>query len=167
MVCVAHHLTRRYELSTIKSLESILFVTRQAELGDYEFLFELKKAAEYEPINAVFGWDEYVQRDIHRQEWEDGKPKIIEINGESIGSYLVQEHSDYLYFGRFFLLPQFQGKGLGSKILKGVVELAHEKSLPIKLCYLQGNRVGELYSRFGFQVVCQDKQFVHMIKPRS
>ncbi|TBT57934.1 N-acetyltransferase, partial [Vibrio parahaemolyticus] len=26
-----------------------MFVTRQAELGDYEFLFELKKAAEYEP----------------------------------------------------------------------------------------------------------------------
>ncbi len=59
-VSVAHTLMRRYELSTIKSLESILFVARQAELGDYEFLFELKKAAEYEPINTVFGWDECV-----------------------------------------------------------------------------------------------------------
>ena len=45
------------------------YSTRPAQSSDYAFLFELKKAAEFEPIKAVFGWDEQVQRDIHAEEW--------------------------------------------------------------------------------------------------
>ncbi|HAS8493030.1 TPA: N-acetyltransferase, partial [Vibrio vulnificus] len=107
-----------------------------------------------------------VQREIHHNEWGEEKPTIIEVDGVAVGSYLVQCHSEHLYFGRFFLLPEYQGKGIGSQVLKAVIELAEQKSLPIKLCYLQGNRVGRLYRRFGFEVTGQDEQFVHMLKPR-
>ncbi|MCS0307812.1 GNAT family N-acetyltransferase [Vibrio diabolicus] len=143
-----------------------MYETRKAKSSDYEFLFELKKSAEFEPIKAVFGWDENVQREIHRNEWEEEKPTIIEVDGVAVGSYLVQLHSEHLYFGRFFLLPKYQGKGIGSQIVKTVIALANRKSLPIKLCYLQGNRVGQLYKRLGFEVIGQDEQFVHMLKPR-
>jgi len=143
-----------------------VYETRKAENSDYEFLFELKKSAEFEPIKAVFGWDENVQREIHRSEWNEEQPTIIEVDGLAVGSYLVQYHTEYLYFGRFFLLPQYQGKGIGSQVLKDVIEIAAQKSLPIKLCYLQGNRVGQLYKRLGFEVTGQDEQFVHMLKPR-
>ncbi|EIU6794195.1 GNAT family N-acetyltransferase [Vibrio parahaemolyticus] len=143
-----------------------MFEVREAIDEDYEFLFELKKAAEYEPVKAVFGWEENVQQEIHRNEWNEAKPTIIEIEGVPVGSYLVQAHPEHLYFGRFFLLPACQGKGIGSQVLKTVIQLANEKSLPIQLCYLQGNRVGQLYERFGFEVASQDEQFVHMLKPR-
>ncbi|WP_319556388.1 GNAT family N-acetyltransferase [uncultured Vibrio sp.] len=143
-----------------------MFEVREAIDEDYEFLFELKKTAEYEPIKAVFGWDENVQKEIHRNEWNEAKPTIIEIDGDPVGSYLVQAHPEHLYFGRFFLLPHCQGKGIGSQVLKTVIQLANEKSLPIQLCYLQGNRVGQLYKRLGFEVTRQDEQFVHMLKPR-
>ncbi|QNE01197.1 GNAT family N-acetyltransferase [Vibrio vulnificus] len=143
-----------------------MFVTRQAENDDFDFLFQLKKAAEIEAVKAVFGWDENVQKEIHQREWNEAKPTIIEIDGCRVGSFLVQEHPEYLYFGRFFLLPSFQGKGVGSIVLENVIALASEKSLPIKLCYLQGNRVGQLYSRFGFVVTGEDSQFVHMVRQR-
>ncbi|EGQ7949003.1 GNAT family N-acetyltransferase [Vibrio parahaemolyticus] len=143
-----------------------MYETRKAENSDYEFLFELKKLAEFEPIKVVFGWGENVQREIHRSEWNEEQPTIIEVDGLTVGSYLVQHHKEYLYFGRFFLLPQYQGKGIGSQVLKAVIEIAAQKSLPIKLCYLQGNRVGQLYKRLGFEVTGQDEQFVHMLKPR-
>lgn len=142
-----------------------MYETRKAQNSDYEFLFELKKLAEFEPIKAVFGWDEDVQREIHRTEWEEDKPTIIVVDGVAAGSYLVQLHAEYLYFGRFFLLPEFQGKGIGSRVLKSVIENADKMSLPIKLCYLQGNRVGQLYERFGFSLTGQDEQFVNMLKP--
>ncbi|EOG7766890.1 N-acetyltransferase, partial [Vibrio parahaemolyticus] len=56
-----------------------MYETRKAENSDYEFLFELKKSAEFEPIKAVFGWDESVQREIHHNEWVEEKPTIIEV----------------------------------------------------------------------------------------
>lgn len=154
-------------MSIVVCWESQVYKTRKAENSDYEFLFELKKAAEYQPIKEVFGWDENIQREIHRKEWQEDKPTIIEIDGVAVGSYLVQFHPEHLYFGRFFLLPHYQGKGIGSQVLGAVIELASQNSLPIKLCYLQGNRVGQLYSRLGFEVTGEDPQFVHMLKPHS
>ena len=139
-----------------------MFSTRPAKTDDYEFLFELKKAAEYEPIKSVFGWDEAIQREIHQQEWDEIRPTMIEIDGERVGSYLVQHNEDHLYFGRFFLLPKAQGQGIGSQILQGVIEQSQQQGLPIRLIYLQGNRVGELYQRMGFVITSQDHQFVWM-----
>lgn len=141
-----------------------MFTSRMAQADDFEFLFELKKAAEYLPIKAVFGWDETIQREIHQQEWDEVKPTIIEVNHQRVGSYLVQYHEDHIYFGRFFLLPEMQGKGIGSAILKHVIEEAKQLELPTKLVYLQGNRVGELYARMGFEITSQDHQFVRMTK---
>ena len=90
---------------------------RLARDSDFEFLFELKKAAEFELIKSVFGWDEEFQRNMHENEWNEAQPKIVEISGEAVGSYLLQDIGDHFYFCRFFLLPAFHGKGIGSQIL--------------------------------------------------
>lgn len=138
------------------------FSTRSAKDNDYEFLFELKKSAEFEPIKAIFGWDEEIQREIHHDEWGDERPTIIEISGEAIGSFLLQNKIDHFYFCRFFLLPEFHGKGIGSKILKQCLDIADSEKKSIKLCYLQGNRVGSLYHKFGFKVTSKDARFINM-----
>ena len=138
------------------------FSTRLAQNSDFEFLFELKKAAEFELIKSVFGWDEEFQRKMHKNEWNEARPSIVEISEEAVGSYLLQDKGDHFYFCRFFLLPAFHGKGIGSQILNQCLAFADEQQKPIKLSYLQGSRVGRLYRRFGFEVVAEDAQFVHM-----
>lgn len=138
------------------------YSTRPAQEHDFEFLYQLKKAAEFDAVKAVFGWDEKIQQEIHQQEWQQAKPTIIEIDGRAVGSYLLEQHSDHLYVGRFFLLPELHGKGVGSQVLKQVITEAQMLNLPIKLCYLQGNRVGSLYERFGFKRISHNEQFVFM-----
>ncbi|NIY84137.1 GNAT family N-acetyltransferase [Vibrio hepatarius] len=141
--------------------------TRPANEQDFSFLFELKKAAEYDAIEAVFGWDEQLQMSIHQQEWQQARPVIILNDGEAVGSYLFQDQAEHCYFGRFFLLPKTQGKGIGSKTLHTVVAQAEFKQKPIKLVHLQGNRVHSLYQRFGFIISAQDEHFVYMQKAVS
>ncbi|MFT7684005.1 MAG: GNAT superfamily N-acetyltransferase [Moritella dasanensis] len=135
---------------------------RLATEQDYDFAFNLKKSAEYVPIKAIFGWDDVVQQQMHAQEWVDGKPMLICIDGLAVGSYKIEINTDHIHFCRFFLLPEYQGKGLGSKVLNQLITLGKEKQLPCKLSHLQGNRVGELYARFGFVVDSCDGQFVYM-----
>nr|WP_114764385.1 GNAT family N-acetyltransferase [Vibrio rhodolitus] len=144
---------------------TITFCIREALESDFEFLFELKKAAEKGPIEQVFGWDENVQWQMHQEEWDEAKPSIITHNGQAIGSYLVQQNSDDIYFGRFFILPQYQGQGIGSAIMREIITLSQRMRLPIRLLYLQGNRVGELYCRHGFEVTSETEQFVYMQRP--
>jgi len=139
-----------------------VFSIRLANRADKAFLFELKKAAEFGPINAIFGWDDDIQQQLHQQEWAEEKPTIITLSGHAVGSYLLQNNADHFYFCRFFLLPNCQGKGIGSEVLTRCITVAEHARKPIKLCYLQGNRVGALYRRFGFQVTSEDKQFVYM-----
>ena len=139
-----------------------LFSSRVADEKDFEFLFQLKKAAEYAAVKAVFGWDETLQRKLHQIEFSQKRPTIIEIKGQRIGSYLLQEKGNHLYFCRFFLLPDHQGKGLGSKIMAHCTNLADKNSRLVKLCYLQGNQVGGLYRRFDFVVSHENREFVYM-----
>lgn len=141
--------------------------TRLANKQDFLFLFELKKAAEYDAVKAVFGWDEQLQMKIHQQEWQQARPVIILENGQAVGSYLFQDNVDHFYFGRFFLLPKAQGKGIGSAILRAVIIQAELKQKPLKLTHLQGNRVHSLYQRFGFTITAQDEHFVYMQKAVS
>jgi hypothetical protein len=50
------------------------YTERKATIEDFEFLFELKKAAEYEAIVRLFGWDEALQRQLHENEWLQARP---------------------------------------------------------------------------------------------
>ncbi len=136
------------------------YTERQASNEDYEFLYELKKAEEYDAVTRVFGWDEPLQRSLHEKDWNHAKPTIIEISGNRVGSYLLEPKSDGYYFGRFFLFPHYQGCGIGAAVLKSCIQKASGKT--IRLCYLQGNQVQSLYIRHGFQVTEQDEHFVHM-----
>ncbi|MGF1778927.1 GNAT family N-acetyltransferase [Vibrio nomapromontoriensis] len=127
---------------------------------DFEFLYALKKAAEYDAVCRVFGWNEKTQRRFHQQEWNEAKPVVVLCNDQKVGSYLFMPDEDGYYFGRFFLLPHVQGYGIGSTILKRCLAKAAGKTVSLR--YLKGNRVHRLYDRHGFQVTKSDKHFVHM-----
>ncbi len=134
-----------------------------AEDADYEWAYHLKVAAEKAYIEAVFGWEEAVQREFHAKEWHQEKPTIISLENAKIGTYLLQRRDYGYYFARFFILPEFQGRGIGSSVLSSVTKkLDHERAV-CRLGHLQSNpRVSELYKRFGFVTCKEDSAFVYM-----
>ncbi|KFI11135.1 GNAT family N-acetyltransferase [Vibrio coralliilyticus] len=140
----------------------IAFDFRPATPGDFDFLFSLKKNAEYDAIKAVFGWDEEMQQRLHLEEWQEDQPTIVTVDGKPAGSFLLQDKGQHFYFCRFFLLACYHGQGMGSKILQHCIELADAQRKSIQLCYLQGSRVGGLYQRFGFKITSEDNDFIYM-----
>ncbi|OIN24988.1 GNAT family N-acetyltransferase [Vibrio barjaei] len=136
------------------------YTERIATKDDYDFLYLLKKRAEYQAVHTVFGWHEPLQQELHRQEWQQARPMVIEVQGERVGCYLFQNKEVDCYLGRFFLLPEFQGLGIGSQILRSCIKRA--KSKPLTLCHLQGNKVHHLYKRHSFTTLREDEHFVYM-----
>jgi len=131
------------------------------------FYLTLKKQAEYNAVNAVFGWVDKVQWDIHQDEWNEVKPSIIQCCGVAIGRFLLQDKGHYIYFGRFFLLPAFQGKGIGSQLLGELLDGVDTQNKSVKLSYLQDNRVANLYKKFALKIVSEDDEFVHMLRMKK
>jgi len=121
-----------------------------------EFSYQVKKAAEGEYITVMFGWDEGVQRDFHAKAWQQQKPHIITYDGKLIGTIATVESEDYIEIGQFFILPDYQNKGIGTHLLKSILDKADQFGKNVTLKFLKDNPVKSLYVRNGFRVVHTD-----------
>ncbi len=99
-----------------------------------------------EPIKAVFGWDEQVQLEIYtpKSGKKKGLPEIIELRGKSHWQCVAASITSkwkHFYFCRFFLPPEYHGKGIGSQVLTDCLTQPSKLNKPVELCYLQGKSV--------------------------
>jgi GNAT superfamily N-acetyltransferase len=132
-----------------------------------EFSYQVKKAAEGEYIALMFGWDEKIQRDFHAKAWQRQKPHIITHDGELIGTIATIESEDCVEIGQFFILPDYQNKGIGTHLLKGILDRADRSGKNVTLRFLKNNPVESLYTRNGFRVVRTDETLHYMERKRS
>ncbi|MEO8000178.1 MAG: GNAT family N-acetyltransferase [Gemmatimonadaceae bacterium] len=125
---------------------------RAANNSDQEFAFLVKRAALGSYVEQVWGWNDDFQRRFHASDWTSHRPDIITCDAEAIGTLEVVRHSDHLYVGAFYLLPAWQRRGVGSRLLQDVVERGFRERLPIRLQFLKINPVRSLYERHGFRI---------------
>ena len=118
-----------------------------------EFSYQVKKAAEEEYITLMFGWDEDVQRGFHAKAWQQQKPDIITYDGRLIGTIATNETEDCIEIGQFFILPDYQNKGIGTHLLKSILDKADQLGKNVTLRFLKNNPVKSLYVRNGFRLV--------------
>ena len=78
--------------------------------------------------------------------------KIIMEEDERIGFYHCEElENEALEIGNICIIPECQGRGIGTRILKDVLEA--NKGKDIYLRYFKQNPVVNLYERLGFVMV--------------
>lgn len=133
-----------------------------ADESYYEFSYRVKKEAYSEYITQVWGWDENKQREFFAQDWQNLKPSIIQYNNQPIGTICISYDNEGLHIERFYILPEYQHKGIGSYLLKQLLEKADKKNLPAKLCVLKVNPAISLYRRHGYEIINEDEIMYHM-----
>lgn len=129
-----------------------------------EFSYQVKKAAEGEYITSMFGWDEDVQRSYHSKAWQQQKPDIITYDGRLIGTIATSESEDCIEVGQFFILPEYQNKGIGTYLLKSILDRADQLGKNVTLKFLKNNPVKSLYVRNGFRIVDTDQILHYMVR---
>jgi GNAT superfamily N-acetyltransferase len=135
--------------------------------GDYEFSYQVKKAAEGALITQVFGWDEAFQREYHLREWRQRRPSLITVGGRAVGTVELADEDGARRIGQFFVLPEFQNRGIGSEILVRVLRQADDAGQVTRLALLAGNRCESLYRRHGFEVNGEDGALRFMERKRG
>lgn len=121
---------------------------------DAEFAFNTMK----ETIRkyAIETWGQWYQEESRQSAIEDtstGKIGIIELEGESIGILTVVRDTQKIEIEQIYILPKYQNKGIGSKLLAMLQKEAKERCLPLKLVVLAVNPAINLYNRLGFRNV--------------
>jgi len=135
---------------------AIMLSYRRATIEDLDFLLKLRMLTmvKHLEIAEIF----YTEKQhVARVKECFNDSQIILVNDKPIGLLKLATFSDRLHIRQFQITPKFQGKGIGSQVLKDVLKRAVQKQLSISLNVLLKNPVKALYLRFGFVVVGENE----------
>ncbi|MGW7258980.1 GNAT family N-acetyltransferase [Streptomyces sp. NPDC054834] len=132
---------------------------RPATSADGEYCFQLHKAAMGAYITAVWGWEEQAQRDFHAHAFTPSGRQIITVGGRDAGMLHVEHRPTEIYLARIELHPDHQGRGIGSKLIRGLLRQAQRQGRDLTLDVLAVNqRAQALYRRLGLHEVTRHSE---------
>ncbi|MAY63210.1 MAG: GNAT family N-acetyltransferase [Rhizobiales bacterium] len=120
---------------------------------DRVFFIHVHHAAYRDTIEAMFGWDEGMQDKHASRAFDDGGLNIVWYDDERVGVVGWEDRGDCLWLKELFLLPKYQGCGIGSQIVQDSIQRAQSLEKDVRLRTLKANvRAKKLYERHGFEV---------------
>ncbi|WP_329004211.1 GNAT family N-acetyltransferase [Kribbella sp. NBC_00709] len=134
---------------------------RPARPADLEDLVEIRAVVMRPDLERLGRYDAHRVRQRLRDSFSPDHTRIIEVGGELVGSIAVRPAEDRRWLEHFYLAPHHQGQGLGSAVLRSVLEQAETD---VWLNVLQGSPARKLYERHGFVVDSQDPVDVFMVR---
>lgn len=118
---------------------------------DFDFARLVHHSAYRDVVIRQFGsWDESLQDTFFIEKWKNGSHQFIVFAGERIGCLSVEYKPECVYLNELQILPEHQGKGLGSLVLRELQEKSRKLKLPLRLQVLRENYAAALYKRHGF-----------------
>lgn len=134
--------------------------------GDAPFLFDAYEATLRGHVEATWGWDEAFQRQGFKTHHPLHEWRVIHVAGSRAGGLHVQDTTASRFVRMLFLLPGFQGQGLGERLLAQESQQARRDGKPLELKVLKVNlRARALYERLGFALVAEDAAALHLRAP--
>ena len=125
---------------------------RPAEAGDREFLYALNEATMREHVEKVWGWNDSEQLAFFDNRFQPDEWQVIQADGEDVGVLIVRDNDDELYLAEIEILPEWQGLGIGSAVVRSLMRdaVARQKPLTLRVLHVNG-RARALYERLGFR----------------
>ena len=78
---------------------------RSATAADSDWCYHLHRAAFHDYVEAIWGWDERVQRTFHDRAFRPDITRIISADGAPVGAVSVERTDSVTYLGRTTIDP--------------------------------------------------------------
>jgi GNAT superfamily N-acetyltransferase len=135
---------------------------RPATHADGAFLFRLLKVALGPYVAQTWGWDEKWQRTYFWSRFDPASSQIVVLRGRDVGVLSMIEEQDVVLLNQIYLLPEAQGQGVGTILIRSVLDRAFARCLPVRLRVLRVNPARRLYERLGFAVTAETETHLVM-----
>jgi ribosomal protein S18 acetylase RimI-like enzyme len=124
---------------------------KKATLKDIPFLWELRQLTMKLHVEKSYGWNEDVQFKYAKQDLRSAN--IVMCEAQSIGVIKVLKHEHEFFLSQIQVHPHWAGKGIGHKLLTGLIREATKEQKSIRLEVLKVNPALKLYKAFGFEIL--------------
>ena len=135
---------------------------------DLEFGRKVHHEAYREMVTRQYGsWDEPIQDQFFTNTWFRHPHQIIvDEENDKCGYCAIERTDTEIVLREIAILPHWQGRGIGSRIINSLIEEGHERGMPVKLNVMKTNsRARKLYERLGF--IQFDESDTHFLMERS
>lgn len=127
--------------------------TPPAAAADFDALADLRLAAMRPSLEALGRFDPQRSRERLRAGFEPALTRHIEVDGQRVGFYILDDRQNTWRLTHFYLHPDYSGHGIGSKVLRELCARARTLRASIELGALKGSRSNDFYLAHGFQAV--------------
>ncbi|HNT35057.1 MAG TPA: GNAT family N-acetyltransferase, partial [bacterium] len=92
------------------------------------------------------------QRQMHERRFAEQQFQVIQIAGEDVGILATVREVDCIKVNQLFILPEYQGRGIGKACMAQVLASAKTEGLPVRLRVLKASpRAEAFYRALGFK----------------
>ena len=134
---------------------------RPIKQKDFEFLWRLHNAALKDYVTQTWGWDEDWQKRNFTKTFKPEKAQIIVFEEKDVGYWEVSEKETETVLISIRLLPAYQKRGIGTKLIKDLLDNSQKS---VRLQVLKVNPARKLYARLGFEIF--DETDTHFLMRR-
>lgn len=131
-----------------------MWTTRPAVEADLPFLFSLRQAT-MTPHFARQGIALSDDEQRQRAEFRLDAASVLLVDGEPVGLMKVLRDGSDWTLEQFQIAPSHQGRGLGTGVLRALIEESRASGAGLRLSVLKKNPAAHLYERLGFRTVSE------------
>jgi GNAT superfamily N-acetyltransferase len=115
-------------------------------------------------IEELFGWrgDAFESANFRSKFYHEHDTSIIVVDGEAVGWLAVRRDPQQIYLDGIYLTTSAQNRGIGTSILRTLMDEAKVARLPLRLSAAKINRAVTLYERLGFSATHSDEFKIYM-----
>ena len=140
---------------------------RPASDNDVAFARSVYFATMRESIEHLFGWEQSEQEKKFAQFFKLDEVRIITADGRDVGWIQEQISEKSFNLGSFYVAPTMQGQGIGTKVLRTLLEQAASESKVMTLAVLKINSARQFYEKHGFRITQEDEHKFYMSTARK
>ncbi|MCX5205260.1 GNAT family N-acetyltransferase [Streptomyces sp. NBC_00237] len=137
---------------------------RQATAGDLEALVEVRAVVMRPDLERLGVYDPDRVRQRMRDAYEPEHTWVVEVAGTLAGCLALRPADDGHWLEHFYLEPHLQGTGIGTSLLRELLERTDREGHVVRLNVLRGSPARRLYERFGFTLETEDPVDVYLVR---
>ena len=139
--------------------------TRPVRAEDEDFLRRVYASTRIEEL-AVTGWDDdtkaaflaqqfRAQAEHYRAHYPGASFEVVLVDGSEAGRIYVARWDDEIRVMDIALLPEYRGRGFGSRLLEPLLEEGRRTNKKVSIHVERSNPAMTLYERLGFAAVAE------------